>query len=183
LIFDNFFHNNAFPIPLLYREIATTWFRVFGTTWADSGLLVVALYSLGAGESGKTTIFKQMKILEKNGEMDEKERESWLSSVYNNVQTQMRTVLVEGEKFELVPKTEDEKVRLIFANHCLLLLRSRSFVSVTDPNRILVLIIYLLCELVRLGRQRSSAPEMQPGRPRLARPFENYGNVPLSRKL
>lgn len=66
---------------------------------------------VGAGESGKTTIFKQMKILEKDGDLDHSEMSTWVPSIFNNLQTQMRTVLVEGDRLSIVPSTTEEKVR------------------------------------------------------------------------
>ena len=44
---------------------------------------------LGAGESGKSTIFKQMKVINKNG-YTEKERKDFIGIIHMNVCTEMK---------------------------------------------------------------------------------------------
>jgi len=66
----------------------------------------VKLLLLGAGESGKSTIFKQLKILysvEKG--YTPKEREQAKPYIYSNVFTNMRTVLENTEKYGPVQNT------------------------------------------------------------------------------
>ena len=55
----------------------------------------VKLLLLGAGESGKSTVAKQLKIIHQDG-FTEEERASYKSIIYNNTVASMR-VLVTGE--------------------------------------------------------------------------------------
>jgi guanine nucleotide-binding protein G(i) subunit alpha len=57
----------------------------------------IKLLLLGAGESGKSTIAKQMKIIHKEG-FKESERESYKSIIFNNVIASMRTLIIESER-------------------------------------------------------------------------------------
>lgn len=52
----------------------------------------VKMLLLGAGESGKSTIAKQMKIIHKSG-FTQEERQSYKSIVYNNLVSAMRTIV------------------------------------------------------------------------------------------
>lgn len=70
----------------------------------------VKLLLLGAGESGKSTIFKQMKILYgADGGYTHKEREQAKAYVYSNVYTNMRTVIENSDRFEKLKDAEAEK--------------------------------------------------------------------------
>jgi hypothetical protein len=48
---------------------------------------------VGAGESGKSTVFKQMKIIQQNGGYSEEELQSYKYIVYGNCITQMKTLI------------------------------------------------------------------------------------------
>jgi len=51
------------------------------------------LVLIGPGESGKSTVFKQMKILENEQGIDEKERARFAEIVYANIVSQMRIIV------------------------------------------------------------------------------------------
>jgi len=51
------------------------------------------LVLIGPGESGKSTVFKQMKILENEQGVDEKERARFAEIVYANIVSQMRIIV------------------------------------------------------------------------------------------
>jgi len=61
---------------------------------------VIKMLLLGAGESGKSTIFKQMKVINKNG-YSEKERKEFTGIVYSNVITSMKALMEAFEKLEV----------------------------------------------------------------------------------
>jgi len=62
---------------------------------ADKGVMKLLL--LGAGESGKSTLFKQMKVINKDGYSDE-ERRSFQSVVWSNTITAIKAILEGFEK-------------------------------------------------------------------------------------
>lgn len=59
----------------------------------------VKLLLLGAGDSGKSTIAKQMKIIHLDGFSDE-ERLGYKTTIANNILTAMRTLIHQSNKFE-----------------------------------------------------------------------------------
>jgi GTPase SAR1 family protein len=61
---------------------------------------VIKLLLLGAGESGKSTIFKQMKIINKDG-YSEAERKGFTSIVHSNVIQSMKALMAGFEKCEV----------------------------------------------------------------------------------
>jgi GTPase SAR1 family protein len=70
----------------------------------------VKLLLLGAGESGKSTIAKQMKIIHKEGFTAE-ERASYKSIIYNNIVSSMRAILRAAKEFGIdTPAAETERV-------------------------------------------------------------------------
>jgi len=64
----------------------------------------IKLLLLGTGESGKSTIFKQMKILQVDGGFSEEELSIYKKIIISNCITQMKTLIVaatrSGEPFE-----------------------------------------------------------------------------------
>ena len=56
---------------------------------------------LGPGESGKSTLFKQMKILAREGGYSEAELSKYKSNIYTNCISQMRLICEQGEEVEL----------------------------------------------------------------------------------
>jgi len=67
---------------------------------AEQQAKVIKMLLLGAGESGKSTIFKQMKIINKDG-YSEAERKGFLGIVFSNTVSSMNTLLEAFEKIEL----------------------------------------------------------------------------------
>jgi len=67
---------------------------------AEAQSKVIKMLLLGAGESGKSTIFKQMKIINKDG-YSEAERKAFKGIVYSNTVSSMNTLLEAFEKIEL----------------------------------------------------------------------------------
>lgn len=61
---------------------------------------IIKMLLLGAGESGKSTIFKQMKVINKNG-YTEKERKDFTGIVYSNVISSMKSMMEAFEKLEV----------------------------------------------------------------------------------
>jgi GTPase SAR1 family protein len=72
----------------------------------------VKILLLGAGESGKSTIAKQMKIIHKSG-FSAEERASYKSIVYNNVVKAMRDILKGAEILEISIENKEAATRLL----------------------------------------------------------------------
>jgi len=66
----------------------------------------VKLLLLGAGESGKSTIAKKMKIIHKDGFTDE-EKASYKAIIHNNCVTAMRTLITACHDFNILLDNED----------------------------------------------------------------------------
>jgi hypothetical protein len=64
--------------------------------------LSMSVHSTGTGESGKSTIFKQMKILQVNGGFSAEEIQSWKAIIHANILSQMK-VLAQALKHLNVP--------------------------------------------------------------------------------
>jgi len=67
----------------------------------------VKLLLLGAGDSGKSTIAKQMKIIHLDG-FTEEERAGFKTTIANNILTAMRTLIHQANKFEYRLSTGNE---------------------------------------------------------------------------
>jgi len=68
---------------------------------------MVKLLLLGAGDSGKSTIAKQMKIIHLEG-FTEEERKSYKTSIAHNILTAIRTLLLQCAKFDYHLSTTNE---------------------------------------------------------------------------
>lgn len=66
----------------------------------------------GPGESGKSTIFKQMKLLQINGGFTQEELLAYRYIVYGNCLTQMKILVNSAQKLGLDLDNEDNKVQL-----------------------------------------------------------------------
>jgi len=66
---------------------------------------IIKMLLLGAGESGKSTIFKQMKVINKNG-YSEKELKEFVSIVHMNVCQSMNSMLGGFDKCEIAKPAE-----------------------------------------------------------------------------
>jgi len=62
----------------------------------------IKLLLLGPGESGKSTVFKQMKIIQKNGGFTEEEKQQYRTIIVGNCITQMKVLLNATKKFNNV---------------------------------------------------------------------------------
>eukprot|EP01096_Ripella_sp_DP13-Kostka_P015758 TRINITY_DN747_c0_g1_i1.p1 TRINITY_DN747_c0_g1~~TRINITY_DN747_c0_g1_i1.p1 ORF type:complete len:353 (+),score=173.30 TRINITY_DN747_c0_g1_i1:82-1140(+) len=71
----------------------------------------VKLLLLGPGESGKSTIFKQMKIIQVSGGFSPEELKQYRYVVFGNCITQMKVLVTAAEKMGLQYDFEDNKVR------------------------------------------------------------------------
>jgi len=71
----------------------------------------VKLLLLGPGESGKSTIFKQMKIIQDNGGFTTEELQSYKYIVYGNCVTQMKVIVNAAMKLGVELATDDNKKR------------------------------------------------------------------------
>jgi GTPase SAR1 family protein len=67
----------------------------------------IKLLLLGAGESGKSTVFKQMRILYGKPPSTD-ERENYTSVVYNNIVTSMKQILQQASEWELYTQIGDQ---------------------------------------------------------------------------
>lgn len=65
---------------------------------------------LGSGESGKSTIVKQMKIIHQNG-FSEKERADYRHIIYKNIAESSQAVVLAMRKLGLVPEEPINRVR------------------------------------------------------------------------
>jgi len=71
----------------------------------------IKILLLGPGESGKSTIFKQMKIIQKNGGFKEEERNSYKYIIYGNCITQMKVIVSAAAKLGIEMELEENKER------------------------------------------------------------------------
>jgi len=69
----------------------------------------------GPGESGKSTIFKQMKIIQLNGGYTQKELEQFRPIIYNNLISQMKVLVGAADKLA-VPLKEENKGHIARVN-------------------------------------------------------------------
>jgi GTPase SAR1 family protein len=75
----------------------------------------VKLLLLGAGDSGKSTIAKQMKIIHLDGFSDE-ERLGYKTTIANNILTAMRTLIHQSNKFEYqLAKGNESRAQVIIS--------------------------------------------------------------------
>lgn len=70
----------------------------------------------GPGESGKSTIFKQMKILQDGGGFSTDELQSYKYIVYGNCVTQMKVIVNAVMKFNIALDSEENRVTLSFVS-------------------------------------------------------------------
>jgi len=71
----------------------------------------VKLLLLGSGESGKSTIFKQMKIIQDNGGFSTEELQSYKYIVYGNCVTQMKVIVSAVMKMNITLDSEENRRR------------------------------------------------------------------------
>lgn len=65
---------------------------------------------LGPGESGKSTIFKQMKIIQDNGGFSTDELQSYKYIVYGNCVTQMKVIVNAAMKLDIALDSDENRV-------------------------------------------------------------------------
>lgn len=68
---------------------------------------------LGSGESGKSTIVKQMKIIHQNGYSQE-ELKSWKLTIYKNIIESIQAIISAAEKLEYKFETLDDQVLRVY---------------------------------------------------------------------
>jgi GTPase SAR1 family protein len=73
----------------------------------------IKLLLLGPGESGKSTIFKQMKIIQKNGGFKEDELHSYKYIIFGNCITQMKVIVSAAAKLGIECESEENRERAI----------------------------------------------------------------------
>eukprot|EP01094_Clydonella_sp_ATCC50884_P014468 TRINITY_DN2489_c0_g1_i3.p1 TRINITY_DN2489_c0_g1~~TRINITY_DN2489_c0_g1_i3.p1 ORF type:complete len:399 (+),score=138.68 TRINITY_DN2489_c0_g1_i3:130-1197(+) len=71
----------------------------------------VKILLLGPGESGKSTVFKQMKIIQKSGGFTQDELKQYRFIVFGNCITQMKVLVAAGEKLE-IPLAESQNIEV-----------------------------------------------------------------------
>jgi len=77
------------------------------------------LLLLGGGESGKSTIAKQMKIIHLNG-FSEEERKTYKDIIHSNVIMSMRSLVLAAERFGLELKPENKERAAVFTTNSIL---------------------------------------------------------------
>jgi len=77
---------------------------------------VIKMLLLGAGESGKSTIFKQMKIINKDG-YSEAERKGFIGIVHSNTVQSMRSLIEGLQKLEIAMPADLEAAYKKFQDH------------------------------------------------------------------
>jgi guanine nucleotide-binding protein subunit alpha len=91
-----------------YGENARSYCSVRGTSGEDDPRLWLIWDHVGSGESGKSTIVKQMKIIHQNGYTQE-ERTLYRLTIYKNLIDCMKALVGAMQQFEIEP--EDQTVR------------------------------------------------------------------------
>eukprot|EP01098_Paradermamoeba_levis_P004760 TRINITY_DN2031_c0_g1_i4.p1 TRINITY_DN2031_c0_g1~~TRINITY_DN2031_c0_g1_i4.p1 ORF type:complete len:352 (-),score=91.36 TRINITY_DN2031_c0_g1_i4:157-1212(-) len=71
----------------------------------------VKLLLLGPGESGKSTIFKQMKIIQKDGGYSQEELASYKYIIFGNCITQLKVIVNAAQKLGIEIEDDDNKLR------------------------------------------------------------------------
>jgi len=79
----------------------------------------VKLLLLGAGESGKSTVVKQMKIIFLKGFTDE-ERKAYIDIIHSNVIMAMRTIVYGAERLDIALKDENKALAEKFTTNDIL---------------------------------------------------------------
>lgn len=72
----------------------------------------IKLLLLGPGESGKSTVFKQMKLIQINGGMTKDEKVEWIIPIHMNCVSQMK-ILVETIVLQKLTLKDNENVRFL----------------------------------------------------------------------
>src|SRR5207253_9118887 len=72
--------------------------------------LFLCMCYIGPGESGKSTIFKQMKIISLNGGFTREERMEYRMVVFGNCITQMKVIVNAAAKLSIDMGSDENKV-------------------------------------------------------------------------
>jgi len=72
----------------------------------------VKMLLLGSGESGKSTIFKQMKLIQDNGGFSAEELDSYKFIIFGNCVNQMKVIVNAGEKLKMTYDSEQNQRRV-----------------------------------------------------------------------
>ena len=75
----------------------------------------VKLLLLGAGECGKSTIFKQMKLIY-GAKFTESERKQKISSVVNNIISSMQVLIIQADIFCMIDNIQDKVAYKLIQN-------------------------------------------------------------------
>jgi len=71
----------------------------------------VKLLLIGPGESGKSTIFKQMKVIQENGGFSQEDLQSYKYIVYGNCITQMKVLVTAASKLNIEFASDENRKR------------------------------------------------------------------------
>lgn len=89
----------------------------------------MSLFCAGPGESGKSTVFKQMKIISTMGGFSQEELQAYRYVVYGNCITQMKVLLNAVRKLEYDFDSNNNEVRqlqrILFLLRCINILDQR----------------------------------------------------------
>lgn len=78
----------------------------------------IKILLLGTGESGKSTVFKQMKIIQDHGGYSKSELLEYKYIIYGNCITQMKCILEAGQKLNMSVANTDNQVRMTRLLNC-----------------------------------------------------------------
>jgi len=71
----------------------------------------IKILLLGTGESGKSTVFKQLKLMQSKGKLPDEELKRWIGVVHSNCVTQMKVILNEAEFRKIRMVSEENRIR------------------------------------------------------------------------
>lgn len=78
----------------------------------------IKILLLGTGESGKSTVFKQMKIIQDHGGYSTDELKEYTYIIYANCITQMKSILEAAQKLNMSVANQDNSVRVTRLLNC-----------------------------------------------------------------
>ena len=76
---------------------------------------LILRFTLGAGESGKSTVLKQMRIINAGG-FNKTERKQWRAIIFNNLVSAFQTIFAAMQEQETDFEDDDNLVRNFEAN-------------------------------------------------------------------
>lgn len=85
--------------------------------WTEVRSVANDLLHLGAGESGKSTILKQMRLIYTRDGFSKNEKEEWRIIIFQNIIDGLRMIVDAMEEFKIPFQYENTTVGLSIATH------------------------------------------------------------------